>query len=103
MTFFKKTKPIVALKSRKKLCWTNPKTDIVPIFSGKRMGQSVTATARNGPGIKGPKKIIGKNTEFSTLVDSSLIGGLKLRIDNVFLDASIKTKMENLRKDLIQQ
>ena len=49
------------------------------------------------------EKIIGKNTEFSTLVDSSLIGGLKLRIDNVFLDASIKTKMENLRKDLIQQ
>jgi F-type H+-transporting ATPase subunit delta len=46
--------------------------------------------------------IIGKNTELTTTVDSSLIGGLKLRIDNIFLDASIKTKMENLRKDLLQ-
>ena len=46
--------------------------------------------------------IIGKNTELTTTVASSLIGGLKLRIDNIFLDASIKTKMENLRKDLLQ-
>ena len=46
--------------------------------------------------------IIGKNTELSTVVDASLIGGLKLRIDNIFFDASIKTKMENLRKDLLQ-
>ena len=46
--------------------------------------------------------IIGKNTELTTTVDSSLIGGLKLRIDNIFLDASIKSKMENLRKDLLQ-
>ncbi|MDG2266139.1 MAG: ATP synthase F1 subunit delta [Candidatus Marinimicrobia bacterium] len=48
------------------------------------------------------EKIIGKNTELTTVIDSSLIGGLKLRIDNIFLDASIKTKMENLRKDLLQ-
>ena len=48
------------------------------------------------------EKIIGKNTELNTVIDSSLIGGLKLRIDNIFLDASIKTKMENLRKDLLQ-
>jgi F-type H+-transporting ATPase subunit delta len=48
------------------------------------------------------EKIIGKNTELTTVTDSSLIGGLKLRIDNIFLDASIKTKMENLRKDLLQ-
>jgi F-type H+-transporting ATPase subunit delta len=46
--------------------------------------------------------IIGKNTELSTVVDASLVGGLKLRIDNIFLDASIKTKMENLRKYLLQ-
>jgi len=48
------------------------------------------------------EKIIGKNTELTTVIDSSLIGGLKLRIDNIFIDASIKTKMENLRKDLLQ-
>lgn len=48
------------------------------------------------------EKIIGKNTKLSTEFDPVLIGGLKLRIDNIFIDASIKTKMENLRKDLLQ-
>ncbi len=48
------------------------------------------------------EKIIGKKTELTALTDPSLLGGVKLRIDNIFLDASIKSKMENLRKDLLQ-
>ena len=45
---------------------------------------------------------IGKNTELDLKVDPSLLGGIKLRIDNTYLDASIKAKMDNLRRDLLQ-
>ena len=48
------------------------------------------------------EKSIGKNTELDLIVDPSLLGGIKLRIDNTYLDASIKAKMDNLRRDLLQ-
>ena len=48
------------------------------------------------------EKSIGKNTELDLKVDPSLLGGIKLRIDNTYLDASIRAKMDNLRRDLLQ-
>ena len=48
------------------------------------------------------EKNIGKNTELDLKVDPSLLGGIKLRIDNTYLDASIRAKMDNLRRDLLQ-
>ena len=48
------------------------------------------------------EKSIGKNTELDLIVDPSLLGGIKLRIDNTYLDASIRAKMDNLRRDLLQ-
>ena len=48
------------------------------------------------------EKSIGKDTELDLNVAPSLIGGIKLRIENMYLDASIKTKMDNLRRDLLQ-
>ena len=48
------------------------------------------------------EKSIGKDTELDLKVDPSLLGGIKLRIENMYLDASIKTKMDNLRGDLLQ-
>ena len=45
---------------------------------------------------------IGKDTELDLKVDPSLLGGIKLRIENTYLDASIKTKMDSLRRDLLQ-
>jgi F-type H+-transporting ATPase subunit delta len=45
---------------------------------------------------------IGKNTELDLIVDPSLLGGIKLRIDNTYLDASIRARMDNLRRDLLQ-
>ena len=48
------------------------------------------------------EKGIGKDTELDLKVDPSLLGGIKLRIENTYLDASIKTKMDNLRRDLLQ-
>ncbi len=48
------------------------------------------------------EKSIGKDTELDLKVDPSLLGGIKLRIDNMYLDASLRTKMDNLRRDLLQ-
>ena len=48
------------------------------------------------------EKSIGKDTELDLKVDRSLLGGIKLRIENTYLDASIKTKMDSLRRDLLQ-
>ena len=45
---------------------------------------------------------IGKDTELDLKIDPNLLGGIKLRIENTFLDASIKNKMDNLRRDLLQ-
>ena len=47
-------------------------------------------------------KILGKKTKLSIKVDPSLIGGIKLRIDNTFLDASIHNQLQILRNELLQ-
>ena len=45
---------------------------------------------------------LGKKTKLSIEVDPSLIGGIKLRIDNTFLDASIHNQLQTLRTELLQ-
>ena len=47
-------------------------------------------------------KILGKQTELSIEVDPALIGGIKLRIENTFLDASIQNQLQILRSELLQ-
>ena len=47
-------------------------------------------------------EILGKKTKLSIEIDSSLIGGIKLRIDNTFLDASIHNQLQILRTELLQ-
>ena len=45
---------------------------------------------------------LGRNTELSFDIDASIIGGLKLRIENTFLDASIENKLKNLHTELLK-
>ena len=47
-------------------------------------------------------EILGKKTRLSIKVDPSLIGGIKLRVDNTFLDASIYNQLQTLRTELLQ-
>ena len=47
-------------------------------------------------------EILGKKTKLSIEVDPSLIGGIKLRVDNIFLDASIYNQLQTLRTELLQ-
>ena len=47
-------------------------------------------------------EILGKKTKLSIEVEPSLIGGIKLRIDNTFLDASIQNQLQSLHSKLLQ-
>ena len=48
------------------------------------------------------QKISGKTPEVLVQKDPSIIGGMKIRMGNTILDASIKTKLERLREKLIE-
>ena len=47
-------------------------------------------------------QILGKNTDLSLDVDESLIGGIRLRIENTFLDATVQNQLQTLRTELLQ-
>ena len=45
--------------------------------------------------------LLGKQTKLFIKVDTALIGGIKLRIENTFLDASIQNQLQILRTELL--
>ena len=45
---------------------------------------------------------LGKNIDLSLKVDESLVGGIRLRIENVFLDATIQNQLNRLKQELLQ-
>jgi len=45
---------------------------------------------------------LGKSTELNVNVDPALLGGIKLRVGNKFLDASIQNQLENMRLALLE-
>jgi F-type H+-transporting ATPase subunit delta len=42
----------------------------------------------------------GRKVELSTTVDPDVLGGIVLRVGNSILDASIRTRLERLRKQV---
>ena len=47
-------------------------------------------------------KVLGKDADLSIKVDASIIGGIKLRVENTFLDASLKSQIKNIKLDLMK-
>ena len=45
---------------------------------------------------------LGKKTELAVDVDPALLGGIKLRIENFFLDASLQSQLERMRESFKQ-
>jgi ATP synthase F1 delta subunit len=45
---------------------------------------------------------VDRQVEVSTVVDPDILGGVVLRVGNVILDASIKNRLEQLRKQVAQ-
>lgn len=48
-------------------------------------------------------KVTGKKVELSTKVDRDLLGGLVAKIGSTVYDGSVKTQLEQLRKELVEQ
>jgi F-type H+-transporting ATPase subunit delta len=44
----------------------------------------------------------GNEIELSTKVDPEILGGIVLRVGNFILDASIRTRLEQLRREVAQ-
>jgi ATP synthase F1 delta subunit len=44
----------------------------------------------------------GRNVELSSAVDPDILGGIVLRVGNFILDASIRSRLEQLRKQVAQ-
>lgn len=47
------------------------------------------------------KQIFGKNTEATTAIDESLLGGVKIKTADKILDGSLKTQLNKLKQTLI--
>ena len=45
---------------------------------------------------------LGMSTELNVNVDPSLIGGIKLRVGNKFMDASIQNQLDKMRQSLLE-
>ena len=45
---------------------------------------------------------LGKNIDLSLKVDESLVGGIRLRIENTFLDATIQNQLYTLKQELVE-
>ena len=45
---------------------------------------------------------LGKSMDLSVKVDPNLIGGIKLRVGNKFMDASIQNQLESMRQSLLK-
>ena len=47
-------------------------------------------------------KVLGKDADLNINVDTSIIGGIKLRVENTFLDASLKSQINKIKLDLMK-
>ncbi len=69
----------------------------VKIFSSKKLNEEETRTI-----IESLKKNIDGNLQIESQVDSSLLGGLKLRVRNRIYDGSLSRRMMLLKEELLQ-
>jgi F-type H+-transporting ATPase subunit delta len=67
----------------------------VEITSAVKLDESVAARIGEEIGRQ-----TGRRVELKSTVDPDVIGGLVLRVGNSILDASIRTRLENLRKQV---
>ena len=76
------------------------------IDSYKVMKNIVSIHATFSSDLNGIQKklssFLNKDVELTFEVDSSLIGGARFRIDNMFLDASVKSQLKNIKSDLMK-
>jgi F-type H+-transporting ATPase subunit delta len=71
----------------------------------QRLDVTVTSAIELDPGVVGKigeevERQTGEKVELSSRVDGEILGGIVLRVGNMVLDASIRTRLEKLRKSV---
>ncbi len=71
----------------------------------RRLDVTVTSAIELDPGVVGKigeevERQTGEKVELSSEVDNEILGGIVLRVGNMVLDASIRTRLEKLRKSV---
>jgi F-type H+-transporting ATPase subunit delta len=71
----------------------------------QRLDVTVTSAIELDPGVVGKigeevERQTGEKVELSSRVDSEILGGIVLRVGNMVLDASIRTRLDKLRKSV---
>src|ERR1700761_1967022 len=71
----------------------------------QRLDVTVTSAIELDPGVVGKigeevERPTGEKVELSSRVDGEILGGIVLRVGNMVLDASIRTRLEKLRKSV---
>jgi ATP synthase F1 delta subunit len=73
--------------------------------ANKRLDVTVTSAIELDPSVVGKigeevERQTGEKVELSSEVDDGILGGIVLRVGNMVLDASIRTRLEKLRKSV---
>ncbi|HVV89561.1 MAG TPA: ATP synthase F1 subunit delta [Solirubrobacterales bacterium] len=73
--------------------------------ANRRLDVTVTSAIELDPGVVGRigeevERQTGEKVELSSEVDGGILGGIVLRVGNMVLDASIRTRLEKLRKSV---
>ena len=73
----------------------------------KRLGVTVTSAVELDPEIAERigaeiEKQTGNEVELESRVDDGIIGGLVVQVGNMVLDASVRNRLERLRKSIAQ-
>ena len=71
----------------------------------QRLDVTVTSAIELDPGVVGKigeevERQTGEKVELTSRVDSEILGGIVLRVGNMVLDASIRARLEKLRKSV---
>src|ERR1700742_3702267 len=73
--------------------------------ANQRLDVTVTSAIELDPSVVGQigeevERQTGEKVELSSQVDGEILGGIVLRVGNMVLDASIRTRLEKLRKSV---
>jgi len=73
--------------------------------ANRRLDVTVTSAIELDPSVVGKigeevERQTGEKVELSSEVDNEILGGIVLRVGNMVLDASIRTRLEKLRKSV---
>jgi len=73
--------------------------------ANRRLDVTVTSAIELDPSVVGKigeevERQTGEKVELSSEVDDGILGGIVLRVGNMVLDASIRTRLEKLRKSV---